>query len=154
MHSIGVKLFCFWSCSYREAAVLSTSVRLSPFIYKKYTVSPSIYLPSLLSSLLLLLLLEPSSLLHKFITTINIIIIIINIVISLIVIIIITVLLSSLPSFSPTSLSILFEIRSGIFIMASDMPDLSHLTQEERQIIESVMLRQKQEEEREHEIMR
>lgn len=38
--------------------------------------------------------------------------------------------------------------------MASDMPDLSHLTAEERQIIESVMLRQKQEEEREHEIMR
>ncbi|XP_046667803.1 regulating synaptic membrane exocytosis protein 1 isoform X6 [Homalodisca vitripennis] len=38
--------------------------------------------------------------------------------------------------------------------MASDLPDLSHLTPEERQIIESVMMRQKQEEERELEIMR
>ncbi|XP_039295494.1 regulating synaptic membrane exocytosis protein 2 isoform X2 [Nilaparvata lugens] len=38
--------------------------------------------------------------------------------------------------------------------MASDMPDLSHLTSEERQIIENVMMRQKQEEEREQEIMR
>lgn len=38
--------------------------------------------------------------------------------------------------------------------MASDIPDLSHLTAEERQIIESVMMRQKQEEERELEIMR
>ncbi|XP_054270627.1 regulating synaptic membrane exocytosis protein 2-like isoform X6 [Macrosteles quadrilineatus] len=40
--------------------------------------------------------------------------------------------------------------------MASDpaLPDLSHLTPEERQIIENVMLRQKQEEERELEIMR
>lgn len=39
----------------------------------------------------------------------------------------------------------------------SDMeagPDLSHLTPEERAIIESVMVRQKQEEEREQEIMR
>ncbi|XP_052889961.1 uncharacterized protein LOC128298257 [Anopheles moucheti] len=35
-----------------------------------------------------------------------------------------------------------------------DMPDLSHLTQEERAIIEGVMMRQKQEEERENEIMR
>uniref|UniRef100_A0A8D8SBR4 Rab-3-interacting molecule unc-10 n=1 Tax=Cacopsylla melanoneura TaxID=428564 RepID=A0A8D8SBR4_9HEMI len=34
------------------------------------------------------------------------------------------------------------------------LPDLSHLTLEERQIIESVMMRQKQEEERELEIMR
>lgn len=34
------------------------------------------------------------------------------------------------------------------------MPDLSHLTAEERAIIESVMMRQKQEEERENEIMR
>lgn len=34
------------------------------------------------------------------------------------------------------------------------IPDLSHLTLEERQIIESVMMRQKQEEERELEIMR
>ncbi|XP_055642504.1 uncharacterized protein LOC129779206 isoform X8 [Toxorhynchites rutilus septentrionalis] len=36
----------------------------------------------------------------------------------------------------------------------ADMPDLSHLTQEERAIIENVMLRQRQEEERENEIMR
>ncbi|XP_026726002.1 regulating synaptic membrane exocytosis protein 2-like isoform X2 [Trichoplusia ni] len=35
-----------------------------------------------------------------------------------------------------------------------DMPDLSHLTPEERAIIEGVMLRQRQEEQREHEIMR
>lgn len=35
-----------------------------------------------------------------------------------------------------------------------DMPDLSHLTEEERRIIESVMMRQRQEEERENEIMR
>lgn len=34
------------------------------------------------------------------------------------------------------------------------MPDLSHLTPEERAIIESVMHRQKQEEDRENEIMR
>lgn len=33
-------------------------------------------------------------------------------------------------------------------------PDLSHLTPEERAIIESVMMRQRQEEEREQEIMR
>lgn len=36
----------------------------------------------------------------------------------------------------------------------ADIPDLSHLTPEERAIIEGVMLRQKQEEERENEIMR
>jgi hypothetical protein len=36
----------------------------------------------------------------------------------------------------------------------ADMPDLSHLTEEERRIIESVMMRQRQEEERENEIMR
>lgn len=36
----------------------------------------------------------------------------------------------------------------------ADLPDMSHLTAEERRIIESVMMRQKQEEEREHEIMR
>ncbi|XP_058822025.1 regulating synaptic membrane exocytosis protein 1 isoform X8 [Topomyia yanbarensis] len=36
----------------------------------------------------------------------------------------------------------------------ADMPDLSHLTQEERAIIENVMHRQRQEEERENEIMR
>ncbi|KAL0281616.1 UNVERIFIED_CONTAM: hypothetical protein PYX00_002550 [Menopon gallinae] len=36
----------------------------------------------------------------------------------------------------------------------ADMPDLSHLTEEERKIIEKVMMRQKQEEERENEIMR
>nr|CAD7576626.1 unnamed protein product [Timema californicum] len=35
----------------------------------------------------------------------------------------------------------------------ADLPDLSHLTPEERRIIESVMMRQKQEEERENEIM-
>lgn len=34
------------------------------------------------------------------------------------------------------------------------MPDLSHLTGEERKIIESVILRQKEEEEREQEILR
>lgn len=37
---------------------------------------------------------------------------------------------------------------------SADMPDLSHLTEEERRIIESVMMRQRQEEERENEIMR
>ncbi|XP_073942986.1 rab3 interacting molecule isoform X9 [Choristoneura fumiferana] len=36
----------------------------------------------------------------------------------------------------------------------ADMPDLSHLTPEERAIIEGVMLRQRQEEQHEHEIMR
>jgi hypothetical protein len=36
----------------------------------------------------------------------------------------------------------------------ADMPDLSHLTPEERAIIEGVMMRQKQEEDRENEIMR
>lgn len=36
----------------------------------------------------------------------------------------------------------------------ADMPDLSHLTPEERAIIENVMQRQKQEEDRENEIMR
>ncbi|XP_023934482.2 regulating synaptic membrane exocytosis protein 2-like isoform X10 [Bicyclus anynana] len=35
-----------------------------------------------------------------------------------------------------------------------DMPDLSHLTPEERAIIEGVIMRQRQEEQREHEIMR
>ncbi|CAH2099994.1 unnamed protein product [Euphydryas editha] len=35
-----------------------------------------------------------------------------------------------------------------------DMPDLSHLTPEERAIIEDVIMRQRQEEQREHEIMR
>lgn len=38
--------------------------------------------------------------------------------------------------------------------MASEMPDLSHLTPEEREIIESVVHRQKQEEQKEQEIMR
>ena len=47
----------------------------------------------------------------------------------------------------------IFTIISIILRMA-DLPDLSHLTAEERRIIESVMMRQKQEEEREHEIMR
>lgn len=36
----------------------------------------------------------------------------------------------------------------------ADMPDLSYLTAEEREIIEGVMKRQKQEEQRENEIMR
>ncbi|KAK0171619.1 hypothetical protein PV328_005050 [Microctonus aethiopoides] len=36
----------------------------------------------------------------------------------------------------------------------ADLPDMSHLTPEERRIIEGVMMRQKQEEERENEIMR
>jgi regulating synaptic membrane exocytosis protein 2 len=34
------------------------------------------------------------------------------------------------------------------------MPDLSHLTAEERQIIEAVLLRQREEEEKEQEILR
>jgi len=34
------------------------------------------------------------------------------------------------------------------------MPDLGHLTAEERQIIESVLLRQREEEEKEQEILR
>lgn len=34
------------------------------------------------------------------------------------------------------------------------MPDLSHLTEEERRIIESVMARQKEEEDREKEILK
>ena len=38
--------------------------------------------------------------------------------------------------------------------MAEESPDLSHLTPEERLIIEQVMMRHKQEEQREHEIMR
>lgn len=36
----------------------------------------------------------------------------------------------------------------------ADLPDLSHLTPEERAIIENVMMRQKQEEENEKEVMR
>lgn len=36
----------------------------------------------------------------------------------------------------------------------ADMPDLSHLTPEERAIIENVMLRQKQEEDNEKELMK
>lgn len=44
-------------------------------------------------------------------------------------------------------------IIGGSQIMA-DMPDLSHLTPEERAIIENVMLRQKQEEENERELMK
>lgn len=35
----------------------------------------------------------------------------------------------------------------------ADMPDLSHLTAEERAIIEGVMMRQRQEEEQQNEIM-
>lgn len=38
--------------------------------------------------------------------------------------------------------------------MAAEMPDLSHLTAAEREIIESVVHRQKQEEQKEQEIMR
>lgn len=34
------------------------------------------------------------------------------------------------------------------------MPDLSHLTAEERQIIEAVLVRQREEEEKEQEILR
>ncbi len=34
------------------------------------------------------------------------------------------------------------------------MPDLSHLTEEERKIIESVMMRQKKEEEKEAELLK
>jgi len=34
------------------------------------------------------------------------------------------------------------------------MPDLGHLTEEERQVIESVIQRQKEEEEKEQEILR
>lgn len=36
----------------------------------------------------------------------------------------------------------------------SPLPDLSHLTEEEKQIIQNVMLRQQQEEAKEHEIVR
>lgn len=35
----------------------------------------------------------------------------------------------------------------------ADMPDLSHLTAEEQAIIQNVMMRQKQEEERENEVV-
>lgn len=55
------------------------------------------------------------------------------------------------------SLSDLQPVDSRILwlvVAMADLPDLSHLTAEERQIIESVMMRQKQEEERELEIMR
>jgi hypothetical protein len=58
---------------------------------------------------------------------------------------------------SELTVTFIFRITSVIpcclFAMA-DLPDISHLTAEERRIIESVMMRQKQEEEREHEIMR
>lgn len=46
------------------------------------------------------------------------------------------------------------KIINSQFENMVDMPDLSHLTAEERAIIEGVMMRQKQEEERENEIMR
>lgn len=55
------------------------------------------------------------------------------------------------------TVTFIFRIISVILCCHStmaDLPDMSHLTAEERRIIESVMLRQKQEEEREHEIMR
>lgn len=44
--------------------------------------------------------------------------------------------------------------KKRIGVIMADMPDLSHLTPEERAIIENVMQRQKQEEDRENEIMR
>ena len=55
------------------------------------------------------------------------------------------------------TVTFIFRIISVILCCHStmaDLPDMSHLTAEERRIIESVMMRQKQEEEREHEIMR
>ena len=42
----------------------------------------------------------------------------------------------------------------GPAAVASPMPDLSHLTEEERKIIESVLQRQREEEEKEQEILR
>ncbi|GFS41811.1 rabBD domain-containing protein [Trichonephila inaurata madagascariensis] len=39
-------------------------------------------------------------------------------------------------------------------LMQPHLPDLSHLTEEERRIIEGVMFRQQKEEEREQEILR
>jgi regulating synaptic membrane exocytosis protein 2 len=39
-------------------------------------------------------------------------------------------------------------------VVASPMPDLSHLTEDERRIIESVLMRQRREEEQETEIVR
>lgn len=48
--------------------------------------------------------------------------------------------------------------RAAAYLVATtvmaELPDISHLTPEERRIIESVMMRQKQEEEQENEIMR
>ncbi|XP_033608307.1 regulating synaptic membrane exocytosis protein 2 isoform X2 [Cryptotermes secundus] len=55
------------------------------------------------------------------------------------------------------TITLIFRINSVIsccHLTMADLPDMSHLTAEERRIIESVMMRQKQEEEREHEIMR
>jgi hypothetical protein len=55
------------------------------------------------------------------------------------------------------TITFIFRITSVIpccLLAMADLPDMSHLTAEERRIIESVMMRQKQEEEREHEIMR
>jgi len=48
----------------------------------------------------------------------------------------------------------IIRVRLCYHSTMADLPDMSHLTAEERRIIESVMMRQKQEEEREHEIMR
>lgn len=46
-------------------------------------------------------------------------------------------------------------VRAGrALAVASPMPDLSHLTEEERRIIEQVLLRQRLEEEQETEIVR
>lgn len=48
-----------------------------------------------------------------------------------------------------------FDYDGGASVIGDmEDPDLSHLTVEERRIIEGVMMRQKQEEDREHEIMR
>lgn len=46
------------------------------------------------------------------------------------------------------------EAGGPVPLMPPTMPDLSHLTNEERAIIEGVMARQKQEEEKEMEILR
>lgn len=47
-----------------------------------------------------------------------------------------------------------YRWSSAVPKVMADMPDLSHLTPEERAIIENVMLRQKQEEETEKELMK
>ena len=47
-----------------------------------------------------------------------------------------------------------FVLLEVVLKVMADMPDLSHLTPEERAIIENVMQRQKQEEESEKELMK